>query len=84
MNTKNAAMIPPGMPKTKYPIDAINVPADASGEHKMFPWKNPPAMIGIVVVATGASDVSVRLNLLHAVQTLIGDKNVPIQILSGI
>lgn len=50
----------------------------------MVLWKNPPAMIGIVVVATGASDVSVRLNLLHAVQTLIGDKNVPIQILSGI
>ena len=37
-------MIPPGIPKTKYPTDANNVPADASGEHKMFPWKNPPAI----------------------------------------
>ena len=44
INTKKAAMIPPGIPKSKYPIEANNVPADASGEHKMFPWKNPPAM----------------------------------------
>lgn len=46
-------------------------------------WKNPPKIIGIVVVATGASDVGVRLNLLHAVQTMLGDNNVPIQILAG-
>ena len=46
-------------------------------------WTNPPKIVGIVVVATGASDVGVRLNLLHAVQTMLGDKNVPIQILSG-
>ena len=44
INTQNAAIIPPGIPKSKYPMEAINVPADASGEHKMFPWKNPPAM----------------------------------------
>ena len=47
-------------------------------------WTNPPKILGIVVVATGASDVGVRLNLLHAVQTLIGNDNVSIQILSGI
>ena len=47
-------------------------------------WTNPPRIIGIVVVATGASNVGVRLNLLHAVETVLGDKNVPIQILSGI
>lgn len=47
-------------------------------------WTNPPTIIGIVVVATGASDPAVRLRLLHAVQTMLGDKNVPIQILSGI
>ncbi len=47
-------------------------------------WTNPPKILGIVVVATGASDVSVRLNLLHAVQTMLGADNVPIQILSGI
>jgi len=46
-------------------------------------WNNPPKIIGIVVVATGANDVGVRLNLLHAVQTMLGDNNVPIQILSG-
>ena len=50
----------------------------------MILWTNPPTILGIVVVATGASDPSVRLNLLHAVQTLIGDQSVPIQILSGI
>ena len=44
INTKNAAIIPPGIPKSKYPIAAINVPADASGEQTMFPWKNPPAI----------------------------------------
>ena len=47
-------------------------------------WTNPPKILGIVVVATGASDVGVRLNLLHAVQTMLGADNVPIQILSGI
>lgn len=47
-------------------------------------WKNPPQIIGIVVVATGASDPGVRLNLLHAVQTLIGEQTTEIQILSGI
>lgn len=47
-------------------------------------WNNPPKLLGIVVVATGASDPAVRLNLLHAVQTLIGEQSVEIQILSGI
>ena len=47
-------------------------------------WTNPPEILGIVVVATGANDPAVRLNLLHAVQTLIGNNNVPIQILAGI
>ncbi len=47
-------------------------------------WTNPPKITGVVVVATGANDVGVRLNLLHAVQTLLGENNVPIQILSGI
>lgn len=47
-------------------------------------WTNPPKILGIVVVATGANDVGVRLNLLHAVQTMLGTDHVPIQILSGI
>lgn len=46
-------------------------------------WTNPPTIVGIVIVATGASDVGVRLNLLRAVQTIIGDHQVSIQILSG-
>ena len=47
-------------------------------------WTNPPKIVGVVVVATGANNVGVRLNLLHAVETVLGDQNVPIQILSGI
>ncbi len=46
-------------------------------------WTNPPALLGIVVVATGAGDVSVRLNLLRAVQTVIGNQKVDIEILTG-
>lgn len=47
-------------------------------------WTNPPDILGIIVVATGASEVSVRLNILRAVQTIIGDQKVSIEILSGI
>lgn len=46
-------------------------------------WTNPPRIIGIIVVATGASDVAVHLNILRAVQTIIGDSKVAIQILAG-
>ena len=45
INTKNAAIIPPGIPKSKYPIEAIKIPADASGEHKMY-----VEIIGIIVI----------------------------------
>ena len=47
-------------------------------------WTNPPRILGIVVVATGANNVGVRLNLLHAVETMLGEQRAPIQILSGI
>ena len=46
-------------------------------------WTNPPAILGIVVVATGAGDAKVRLNLLRAVQAIIGDQKVDIEILTG-
>ena len=46
-------------------------------------WTNPPAILGIVVVATGAGDASVRLHLLRAVQTIIGDQKVAIEIITG-
>lgn len=46
-------------------------------------WTNPPQVLGIVVVATGANDPAVRLNLMRAVQTIITDQKVAIQILSG-
>jgi len=46
-------------------------------------WINPPDIIGIIVVATGAADVGVRLNILKAVQTIIGSSNAHIEILTG-
>jgi len=42
-----------------------------------------PQLTGVVVVAEGAHNVSVRLQLLRAVQALVGDPNVNIEILSG-
>lgn len=43
-----------------------------------------PVIKGIVVVAEGAKDVNVRLNLLEAVQALLGLNSSNIQILTGI
>ena len=42
-----------------------------------------PQLTGVVIVATGAHDISVRLQLLRAVQALVGDPSVNIEILSG-
>ncbi len=42
--TNIAATNPPsGIPIAKQPMAASRVPADASGEQTMLPWKNPPA-----------------------------------------
>ena len=42
-----------------------------------------PKIKGVVVVSSGASDISVRLNILHAVQTLLDLEDMQIQILVG-
>lgn len=42
-----------------------------------------PRVTGVVIVATGANDISVRLQLTRAVQALIGDNTVNIEILAG-
>jgi len=42
-----------------------------------------PRLVGIVVVAQGAGDIGVRLALLRAVQTLVADPSVIIEILTG-
>ena len=42
-----------------------------------------PEIKGVVIVATGAGDISVRLLLQRAVQTLISDPGVAIEILAG-
>ena len=43
-----------------------------------------PRVTGVVVVASGAHDISVRLQLLRAVQALLGDTTANIEILSGV
>lgn len=42
-----------------------------------------PKIRGVIVVSSGASDISVRLNILHAVQTLLNLDDMQIQILVG-
>ena len=42
-----------------------------------------PKIKGVVVVSSGARDISVKLNILNAVQTLTGLNNSQIQILIG-
>ena len=43
-----------------------------------------PVIKGVVVVAEGAKDVATRLNILEAVQALLGISNSNIQILIGV
>ena len=45
-------------------------------------WTNPPNIISVVVVAAGAGDVSVRMNIIRAVQTVVGTSP-RIEILTG-
>ena len=42
-----------------------------------------PKIKGVVVVSSGASDIAVRLNILHAIQTLLNLSDMQIQILVG-
>ena len=42
-----------------------------------------PKLKGVVIVASGAADVAVRLSLLRAVQTLVADNTVTIEVLTG-
>ena len=42
-----------------------------------------PQLRGVVIVAEGARDIAVRLALLRAVQTLVSDESVSIEILAG-
>lgn len=42
-----------------------------------------PRILGVVVVASGAADVGVRMQLLRAVQTVIADNSVRIEIFAG-
>jgi stage III sporulation protein AG len=54
-----------------------------TGGKPIILWTIPPKILGVVVVATGAGDVTVRLCILNAVQTVITDIGVKIQILTG-
>lgn len=42
-----------------------------------------PEIAGVVVVASGANSVAVRLNIISAVETLLGIENAKIQVLCG-
>lgn len=42
-----------------------------------------PDVAGVVVVASGAGNVAVKLNIISAVETLLGVKNGQIQVLTG-
>jgi stage III sporulation protein AG len=43
----------------------------------------PPKISGIVVVATGAGDIGVRLTIMRAVQAVIGGSSAKIEVLTG-
>jgi stage III sporulation protein AG len=55
---------------------------DKSG-NPIILYTNPPKIVGIVVVAGGANDVAVKLSIARAVQTIIGDNNAKIEIITG-
>ena len=42
-----------------------------------------PRLVGVIVVAQGAHNIGVRLNILNAVQTIVSDPDVNIEILAG-
>ncbi|MCL2846906.1 MAG: DUF3827 domain-containing protein [Firmicutes bacterium] len=53
------------------------------GPQPMILLEIKPQIRGIVIVAAGANDMSVRLSILRAVQALVADNTVNIEILAG-
>ena len=54
-----------------------------NGPQPIILFEIKPKLKGVVIVASGANDVSVRLALLRAVQALVADPTVNIEILPG-
>jgi stage III sporulation protein AG len=44
-----------------------------SGGQPVILWTNPPRILAVVVVASGAGDPGVRINIINAVKTVVGD-----------
>lgn len=55
----------------------------SGGPQPLVIFEIKPKLKGVIVVAAGADDIGVRLQLLRAVQTVIADKEVNIEIFSG-
>lgn len=53
------------------------------GPQPLIIFEIKPKLKGVVVVAAGANDIGVRLQLLRAVQTVVADKDVNIEIFAG-
>ncbi|MCL2229416.1 MAG: stage III sporulation protein AG, partial [Firmicutes bacterium] len=52
------------------------------GGNPIVVTETKPQIRGVVVVASGASDPGVRLAILRAVQTLVGDPGVRVEVLA--
>ncbi|MDR1917564.1 MAG: hypothetical protein LBQ05_01100 [Christensenellaceae bacterium] len=55
---------------------------DKSG-NPIILYTNPPQITGVLVVASGANDIAVKLAIARAIQTVVGDNNAKIEILTG-
>jgi len=67
-------------------VTIVKTPVIVQGPHGPQPlvlMEIKPRVTGVVIVASGAHDIGVRLQLLRAVQALVGCTEVNIEILSG-
>lgn len=56
---------------------------DGAGTVSVFAYEEKDAIVGIIVIASGADNVDVRLNILKAIQTVLKAPTTNIQILVG-
>lgn len=64
---------------TKYPIYIEN----GSNKTPMVLYESAPKITGVLVIANGAGDVNVRLNIISAIQALLGIESSKIEVLEG-
>jgi stage III sporulation protein AG len=58
-------------------------PLLGSGGVPIILYKTTPEIIGVVIVATGAYDVGVKMAILLTVQTILGNSGAKVEILTG-